>query len=477
MSEMSPRALRSALEEVALTTENLQGLPAELAAMRHDLSTEVRRYMTPRLTDTVESLVIAVVGPGGVGKSALVNDIVGREVSEEGAIRPTTTTPVRLTGVAKDASASLGVGSSLSRPRLIDAPVLGRLVLIDMPATAPVSRIRPADLALVVVSPERYADAYVWGLVNELDEFGVQAWLVMNRSRGRADEAVEDLRTLTKDVGRDIPVFAVAERNLIGQHQTDGGLTELKNALIELGLASADEASKSVLRRADRLAGTASTFVRDADAFLDERVRLAEAISISFASMAAEGAAVADDNELAASAEQDWKVTVEDLTDRFSRQAEAAVAALALQWRQSAYGGTLLETHEGRDLSKLPEASENEIRQQLLGWRDEVSRNVRAKLRRNPRQAKIAELIEAVRIEALGGSVKLGWLAKRRLSAPVEDLAKESRRRLRQTLSSLGEYDAARFTKRLGPGPTREELDAVSIAVGALHEVLGYRDG
>ncbi len=476
MPPMSSRALRSALEEVAINTETLQGLPTDLAATRSELSTEVRRYLAPRLGQPPERLVVAVVGPSGVGKSALVNDIAGQKVSEEGALRPTTTTPVTVTGMVSEADRS-GSGSSLRRPRYVESTTLQKLVVIDMPAAAPVGRIRPADLALVTVSPERYADAEVWSLVRGLDALGVATWMVMNRCHGRGDEAVEDLQTMTKDIGVDIPVFAIADRQRVPAHMIDDGLAELKRALVNAGITAAEMAWKSVVRRAGAVVSLADDFAAEVELLRQERLRLESAVVAGFDPANHAAASLAGSGELAAKAEQDWKETADEIADRVMSDLAIAVAVVAAAWRETELGAALLDSSHGHDLAVLPDSSHNHVRQQLIGWRDELSRNVRAKLKGNPRRAKIDELVGAARIQALGGTVKLGWFARRRLTAPVDELAAEARRRLEQTLATLADHDAARFVKQLGPGPTDVEIASLAGSVERLDTLLRSSGG
>ncbi|MBM81286.1 MAG: hypothetical protein CMJ78_11945 [Planctomycetaceae bacterium] len=93
-----------------------------------------------RLLERVETLrirleaplVVATFGGTGTGKSTLVNALVGRECSESGRQRPTTTQPVLILHPKTDAE-SLGIPLEDFRLVRQDAPILRDLVIIDCP--------------------------------------------------------------------------------------------------------------------------------------------------------------------------------------------------------------------------------------------------------------------------------------------------------------------------------------------------------
>lgn len=117
---------------------------------------------TPALTP---NLVVALVGPSGTGKSALFNVLAGAAIAEVGTLRPTT----RDTEVW---------------------PIGSRgLVLIDTPPfeTEPevvIHTLDRTDLAVIVLTPERYADAVVQELTHELERRGVPTVVALNRVPG-----------------------------------------------------------------------------------------------------------------------------------------------------------------------------------------------------------------------------------------------------------------------------------------------------
>jgi len=128
-----------------------------------------------RLTESVT--VVALVGPSGAGRSWLFNHLVKAAVSPVGPIRPTTTSLVA-------ASTRDVVVTEIDVEVQVAPAGLDGVVLIDTPAwehdpDVVRSVAARADLAVVVVSPSRYADASVAELWAEVSD---KALLVLNRT-------------------------------------------------------------------------------------------------------------------------------------------------------------------------------------------------------------------------------------------------------------------------------------------------------
>ena len=98
------------------------------------------RAILRRLLSRVEALrirleaplVVATFGGTGVGKSALVNALVGRECTRSGRERPTTTLPVLIAHPETNLE-SLGVPLEEFQLVRLDAPILRDIVIIDCP--------------------------------------------------------------------------------------------------------------------------------------------------------------------------------------------------------------------------------------------------------------------------------------------------------------------------------------------------------
>ena len=108
------------------------------------------RGLVRRVLDRVETvrvrlespLVVATFGGTGVGKSTLVNALVGREVTAAGRQRPTTTTPVLLCHPDAELDV-LDLPLGELTVRRVDAPVLRDFVLVDCPDPDTTEEDRP----------------------------------------------------------------------------------------------------------------------------------------------------------------------------------------------------------------------------------------------------------------------------------------------------------------------------------------------
>jgi hypothetical protein len=125
------------LAEVDGLVADLERLAAQDVAWRPAREAEgrLKRLLdrTATLRVRIEApLVVATLGGTGVGKSTLVNALVGADVSAAGRIRPTTTLPtfIARTGVEP---ADFGIPPESVRTVACDLPLLREMVLIDCP--------------------------------------------------------------------------------------------------------------------------------------------------------------------------------------------------------------------------------------------------------------------------------------------------------------------------------------------------------
>ncbi len=143
------------------------------------------------IQDTVN--VVVFVGPSGAGRSFLLNRTVGVDASPEGELRPTTT--AMIAAGARPLSRLTIDGAVVAAP---EAPPGS--TFLDTPSWehdrgTVAAALSDADLAVLVVSPRRYADASVTDLWTEMRD--MKTVLVLNRAprnAGVRDEIVESVR-------------------------------------------------------------------------------------------------------------------------------------------------------------------------------------------------------------------------------------------------------------------------------------------
>lgn len=147
-------------------------------------------------------LVVATLGGTGVGKSALVNALIGAEVVSAGRSRPTTRRPILV--CRPDLSPEvLGIAAESVEVVHRDLPALADLVLIDCPdpdtteereaADTNLARLRQilphCDVLLVVTTQQKYRSARV---SDELRLAATGARLVFAQTHADTDEDIRD---------------------------------------------------------------------------------------------------------------------------------------------------------------------------------------------------------------------------------------------------------------------------------------------
>jgi hypothetical protein len=179
------RALASSLEQLDL---RVVGAAAE--ARRRRAVVACHDYLAPRIEHGTSPIVLVVAGPGGSGKSTIVNSLGRRRISAIGPVRPTTLEPVAWTG--EDLPSTLdpirrrlpgSVVDSLRPPPhgtvIVDAPppevtdADGRSIAHELLAVA--------DGLVFVAGATRYADVDAFGLLEMAAARGLPTVMVLNR--------------------------------------------------------------------------------------------------------------------------------------------------------------------------------------------------------------------------------------------------------------------------------------------------------
>ncbi len=262
-------SLRAELGQVDLTLEVPGAVTARSTA--GELAGQIDDYLLPRLRQIDAPLLAVVGGSTGAGKSALVNSLVGREVSPSGVLRPTTTRPVLVTNpadigwfeddrvlprLARSTGSKSAEGSSLELVVDDDVPV--GLALLDAPdidsiveanRELAVQLLAAADLWLFVTTASRYADAVPWEFLQRARRRSIALALVLNRlPREALEEVPEHLRSMLAENGlADAPLLTVPETDLEGGLIPAATVAPVKRWLDHLAVDAHERAT--VIRR------------------------------------------------------------------------------------------------------------------------------------------------------------------------------------------------------------------------------------
>ncbi len=212
------------------------------------------------------SVVVALAGGTGSGKSSLLNAVAGETVAEVAAIRPTTSEPlawmpqVPEPGIVRLLD-DMGVDKRVGH--LNDLPV----VLIDMPDTDSVvgahraifERLLPrVDVVWWVVDPEKYSDRLLHrDFLGPLADYQGQFRFVFNQidrlSSGELREVLQDFETRLKEIGISAPIIIPVAAS--PPNGLPVGIDRLVDGLVELGDAKRAVTAKTIVDI--RRAGTA----------------------------------------------------------------------------------------------------------------------------------------------------------------------------------------------------------------------------
>ncbi len=226
---------------------------------------ELARSARRRVGYLGSSVVVALAGGTGSGKSSLLNALAGEVVAEVAAIRPTTSEPlawipeVPEPGVVRlldDMGVQRRVGHSNDRP----------IVLIDMPDTdsvvgahrATFEQLLPrVDVVWWVVDPEKYSDRLLHhDFLGPLADYQGQFRFVFNQI-DRLDESqvpvvVADFAKRLREAGISDPIIIPVAANPVNGPPI--GLDQLTRSLAELEDAKQAVTAKTLIdiRRAGR---------------------------------------------------------------------------------------------------------------------------------------------------------------------------------------------------------------------------------
>ena len=201
--------------------------------------------------------VLAFVGSSGSGKSALVNAVLGADISSSGPVRPATEL---ITMIGSSGPVSLAAESEyLHLPS-----VRPGLLVIDTPPwehdpAGVRAAVAASDLVVVVVTPSRYADASIAELVAAIPS-GQPSAVVLNRIDVSDDDRVPLLESVRARFGSSVVCIDEGDdmdeavEALIGLLRIDSVEYQRAAVLRSAASAGADYIARRVAETVDRLA-------------------------------------------------------------------------------------------------------------------------------------------------------------------------------------------------------------------------------
>lgn len=424
---------------------------------RRQIARAVNGYLLPRLDRPDAPLIVAIAGPGGAGKSFIANRLASASHCPEGAVRPTTTSPTAIVPARIESSAwsriERRLRSAAPSVRVVrdEGDAMERMILVDLPAATDAALHRTlglADLVLLVMTPERYADEPAWSLLRKLRAIGIPVWIVVNRTTGPDDEVVADLVGRVNDAGISAPIFGITEA-------TTDDLGGLRRRLDDLAGAARDRLLEEELRARMETAFVAAAGLRAPMQELHAAgIALAAAAGERYErAAAAVRELVAGENLLAWAETSSWPVVADRLAAVVTRRIGVAAWQTAAAW-QGIQGGRELIEAEGPALWRHTPDAAAQARARLLRWEVEVAEIVEVFKRRKLSSGKLRELGAVVMQRALGDTTKVRWRVRRRMRGGIEPAAEEARTHLATMAAAIVRDDEQRFLARLGPRPS-----------------------
>lgn len=210
--------LASELETIDLRASAL--FAVDLVVERDRLARALRNYLIPRLSEADRPMTVVVTGPTGAGKSTIVNSLLGMDVAETGALRPTTKTPLVAT-TAPYAERFQDLGGVKCHVTTARTPILGRMALVDTPDIDSTSidhrvmaeaLIDSADVVVFVTSALRYADRVPWEVLRRAADRGAPVISVLNRLSASSAGASIDYGSRLARAGIDTVIVSIPEQ-------------------------------------------------------------------------------------------------------------------------------------------------------------------------------------------------------------------------------------------------------------------------
>ncbi|MBT8215048.1 MAG: GTPase domain-containing protein [Acidimicrobiia bacterium] len=464
-------SLATVLERVAFRLPGSEDLDQDRAL----LVRSIRDYLIPRLRDPDAPVVVAIVGPTGTGKSTMLNALARDHVTDTGAVRPTTRSPVLFAHRSNSGPAWSDfvarirehVGPNLETV-VSDDPITSALTLVDTPPLGHVAEsgsspaeeiIRVADLCLFVTSPLRYADAAAWDVLRDLRKHGVPLLFVLNRVTGPDDERAAvaadyvhrlfDAGILTEPDPE--LLFVVSESEGADVAMADA-VVALRAELLELvdpefRLRLIDETTEQSVRS---LTSQAQSLAADLDSEVETVLELDRIVSSAYGLEADHLRSELEAGSLAWLVDHDhWPSAAVDLTGMVTRRAGDAAQSGAEAWSRDDIGSVLLAAG-GQGLWRHGHDTTYETQRKLDEWYESLGtiagrRTRRGELGTRKRKRFSDQLWRAT----FDPEFELSGRVRRKLGDPSAAVV-ETRAALVTAVRAALDFDAARFAEALG---------------------------
>jgi hypothetical protein len=454
---------------------------------RDEVAWAIREYLVPRLDDPLAPAVAVVAGPGGTGKSAILNAIARRPLSESGVMRPTTTEPIVwasrsrpdsdwkafLHRLREQTGAELDVVMS-------DDPLIEHVIFVDTP---PVDFVRSdgrmpalealglADICIFVTSASRYADAAGWMYLEAARRRGVPILHVINRLPRDAETAEEVLVDYVARLhGRDLliepntalvfPVVA-GEIDDVTEGPSPAAVDALRGELAELAHSDFRSAiiNQTVLATTQAVAQRARRVGAELAVEVQERADFDEVVVSAYQVQSDALAADLDAGRFAELANaESWGLAAADLTGIVTRRAGIAAQQAAQSW-ESRPGGRELLAAGGDGLRRHGQDTAYEAQRLLEQWYTVMGEHAataskRGKLWKRTQRRVLRRLWPQV----LDPDRTVDGSLTRRYGTKAANLVADGRLELAETLTAALAADAGRFDRFLGPQPNADIL-------------------
>lgn len=449
---------------------------------RDEVAWAIREYLVPRLDDPLAPAVAVVAGPGGTGKSAILNAMARRPVSESGVMRPTTTEPI-VWGSRSRPESDLGVFLHRLREQTGaeldvvtgDDPLTEHVIFVDTP---PVDLARVdgripalealglADICIFVTSASRYADASGWMYLEAARRRGVPILHVINRLPRDPDAAEEVLIDYVARLhARDLLiepetslVFPVvsAEIDAATGGPTAGAVGALRGELAELAHSDFRSAiiNQTVLATTHAVAQRARRVGAELAVEVQERAEFDEAVVAAYHR---QSSALEADLEAGRFAElataESWGLAAADLTGIVTRRAGVAAQDTTQSWEERRSGRDLLGSG-GDGLRRHGQDTAYEAQRVLEQWYTLVGDHAAANAKRGKMWKSTRRRVQKrIWPQVLDPDKAMDRSLTRRYGTGAEDVVATGRRDLAVALTAALAADAERFERFLGPQP------------------------